>query len=116
LNRGDLAPKNLNDTGFFEVHEYTTDKGWNSTKNKGKSSYFFTICAGSGCVDFNGVSCGLGSRFMAQLRTSYFSCIRGGEGLCFEAVVISMCRRYLPMYYVRPLFFRLFDLWKEKHF
>jgi hypothetical protein len=53
---------------------------------------------------------------MAQLRTSYFSCIRGGEGLCFEAVVISMCRRYLPMYYVRPLFFRLFDLWKEKHF
>jgi hypothetical protein len=57
------------------VHEYTTDKGWNSTKNKGKSSYFFTIYAGSGSVDFSGVSNDCRGRIMSQLRTSYFSWI-----------------------------------------
>jgi hypothetical protein len=54
------------------VHEYTTDKGWNSTKNKGKSSYFFTIYAGSGSVDFSGVSNDCGSRFFGVIENMLF--------------------------------------------
>ena len=57
----------------------------------------------------------LGTRIHLKPLYNTIKC-RRSRGLSCESVDIPRCRRNLPLDYVSPLFFRLFDLWKEKHF